>query len=82
MLLGAGLYATFFVGLTGSSSSLSVKSMTSDFLLLPVRGAEEASRDVDESGVLAKDWGVGAASVLMADIRWSVTSIKSSSESA
>lgn len=42
------LYATFFGGRGGSSSSLNVKSMTSDPRLLPVRGAVEASRE--ESG--------------------------------
>jgi hypothetical protein len=59
---------TFFAGLTGgsSSSSLSVRSMTSDFRLLPVRGADEASRD-DSGGVLVMDRGV--ISVLIWDSR-------------
>jgi hypothetical protein len=69
-------YATFFAGLTGSSSSEKVRSITSEFLLLPGRGADEASRD--ESGVMASERGVGTVSCLIADIRESVMSTRSS----
>jgi hypothetical protein len=60
------LYATFFAGLGGSSSSLKVKSMTSDFRLLLLLGADkavDASRE-ESGGVWASESGVLAASVL------------------
>ena len=62
-------YATFFVGLTGSSSSL-IRSITiaSEVRLLPVRGADDASRE-DRGGVLVSDCGVGTASLLMVESR-------------
>ena len=47
------MYATFFAGLAGSSSSLNVKSTTSDPRLLPVRGAVDASRD-ERGGVFER----------------------------
>lgn len=58
-------YATFLGGLTGSSSSEKVRSMTSEVLLLPVLGAVDASRD-DNGGVRTMDKGVCVASLLMA----------------
>lgn len=61
------MYATFFAGLTGSSSSLKVKSTTSDGLFWPERGAVDGSRD-GNGGVLS-EVGVGAASVLIAWMR-------------
>lgn len=60
MLLGV-LYATFFAGLGGSSSSLKVKSTTSAVLFCPDLGAEDVSLDV-RGGVLND---VGVDSVLM-----------------
>lgn len=62
-LLGV-LYVTFFAGLGGSSSSLSVRSMTSDFRLVPVRGAVEESLE-DSGGVRVVDNGLFRASLLM-----------------
>ena len=62
-LLGV-LYATFFAGLAGSSSSLSVRSITSDFRLLPVRGAVEESLE-DSGGVRVVDNGLFMASLLI-----------------
>lgn len=59
------MYDTFLAGLGGSSSSLNVRSITSDALLLPVRGADEGSRE-EYGGVRESDSGVGAASLLMA----------------
>jgi hypothetical protein len=64
-LLGV-LYATFLAGRGGSSSSLKVRSMTSEARLLLVLGAEatvDASRE-DSGGVLASERGVFEASVL------------------
>jgi len=51
-LLGV-VYATFFAGLAGSSSSLNVKSTTSDPRLPPVRGAVDGSRD-ERGGVFER----------------------------
>ena len=74
------MYATFFVGLGGSSSSLNVRSTTSDVRLLPDRGAVDVSLEV--SGGVLSQVGVGAASVLIVRTRESVISTRSSSLSS
>jgi hypothetical protein len=60
-------YATFLAGLGGSSSSLRVRSTTSEGRLLFERGAVDVS--LEGSGGVLSETGVGAASLLMAVTR-------------